>query len=473
MRPDSNAPRSLPRTAGMLLVALAVGAGGAWLVLRHRGAPAQAAQGGDPIVFYRNPMNPAITSPTFMKDDMGMDYIAVHESELKAPAPAGPAGKGRIVFYRNPMDPKITSPVFTKDEMGMDYIPVYESELGDGAAPAVEGLAPVSIDTQRQQLIGLTTAQVTEGPVGGEIRTTARVAVDETRVRHIHVKVDGYVEKLFVDFVGAPVGKGRPLFTFFSPDFVSAQEDYLLAVKTRKSLQGSSLESSGDDLLEASRRRMALWDVPAGEMAQLAQSGVVRKSLTLYSPISGVVTAKTAVEGMRISPADTPFEITDLGHVWGIADVYEPEIPRVKVGMPAELSLGTFPGRTFHGRVAFIDPQVDPKSRTVKVRVDLANPEGELKPEMYGEMVLKSRARTGLSVPIDAVLDSGARKIVFVALGEGRFEPREVQTGANLGEAVEIRGGLRAGESVVTRANFLVDSESRLRAALAQFAGKK
>jgi Cu(I)/Ag(I) efflux system membrane fusion protein len=377
MSSASNTPKSSLRTAGMLLVALAVGAGGTWLAMRHRSAP-QVSQGpaGDPIVFYRNPMNPAITSPTFMKDEMGMDYIAVHQSELK-----GEAG------------------------------------------PAVEGLASVKIDPDRQQLIGLTTAPVSEGQVGGEIRTTARVAVDETRIRHIHVKVDGYVEKLFVDFVGAPVAKGKPLFTFFSPDFVAAQEDYLLAVKTQKSLQGGSLQSSGSDLLEASRRRMALWDVPQSEMAQLEKGGVVRKSLTLYSPISGVLTAKTAVEGMRITPADTPFEVTDLGHVWGIADVYEPEIPQVKVGMPAELALSTFPGRTFRGRVAFIDPQVDPKSRTVKVRVDLANPKGELKPEMYGEMVLKSQARKGLTVPIDAVLDSGARKVVFVALGEGRFEP--------------------------------------------------
>ncbi len=425
MNPDPNhAPKPrFARTAGMLVVALAVGAGGSWLALRHRSAP-QEAPAGDKIVFYRNPMNPAITSPTFMKDQMGMDYLPVYESELKA-----------------------------------------------GAGPTVEGLSPVKIDSDRQQLIGLTTAQAATAQVGGEIRTTARVAVDETRIRHIHVKVEGYVEKLFVDFVGMPVTKGKPLFTFYSPDFVSAQEDYLLAVQTRKRLQGA-LQSSGDDLLEASRRRMALWDVPPSELAHLEQTGTVRKSLTLYSPITGVVTAKTAVEGIRIGPADTPFEITDLARVWGIADVYEPEIPQVKLGMPAELALGSFPGRTFHGRVAFIDPQVDPKSRTVKVRVELANPKGELKPEMYGEMVLKSQARLGLTVPIDAVLDSGARKIVFVALGDGRFEPREVQTGANLGEAVEIRGGLKAGEAVVTRANFLVDSESRLRAALAQFAAK-
>jgi Cu(I)/Ag(I) efflux system membrane fusion protein len=459
------------RTAALMFVALAVGAGGSWLALRH-GARAQA-QDADPVVFYRNPMNPKITSPVFTKDEMGMDYIPVHQSELKGDAaPAKPADKGKIVFYRNPMDPKITSPVFTKDEMGMDYIPVYESELKGEAAPAVEGLATVKIDPDRQQLIGLTTATVAEGPVGGEVRTTARVAVDETRIRHIHVKVDGYVERLFVDFVGMPVAKGKPLFTFFSPDFVSAQEEYLLALKTQKSLAGGPLQSSGGDLLDAARRRLSLWDVPAAELAQLEQSGAVRKSLTLYSPITGVVTAKTAVEGMRLTPGDTPFELTDLSQVWGVADVYEPELPRVKVGMPAELSLGSFPGRTFHGRVAFIDPQVDPKSRTVKVRVELPNPKGELKPEMYGEMVLKSQARRGLVIPVDAVLDSGARKIVFVALGDGRFEPREVEAGANLGETLEIRSGLKAGDTVVTRASFLVDSESRLKAALAQFAAK-
>jgi Cu(I)/Ag(I) efflux system membrane fusion protein len=402
-------------------------------------------------------MNPAITAPGPMKDEMGMDYLPVYAADLQ-----GGADKGRPLFYRNPMNPAITAPGPMKDEMGMDYLPVYAADLQGGAGPAVPGLATVKIDSGRQQLIGLTTAPVAEGPVGGAIRTTAKVAVDETRVRHIHVKVDGYVERLFVDYTGMPVAKGAPLFTYFSPDFVSAQQDYLLALQTRERLAGSALQGSGTDLLEAARRRMALWDVPASELAGLERTGEARKSLTLRSPIAGVVTAKTAVEGMRLSPADT-------GHVWGIADVYEPEIPRVRVGMPAELTLDSFPGRTFRGRVAFIDPQVDPKTRTIKVRVDLPNPGGALKPEMYGEMVLQSQARKGLVIPVDAVLDSGSRKIVFVALGEGRFEPREVQTGASLGESVEVRSGLGRGESVVTRANFLVDSESRLRAALSQF----
>ena len=472
MRADdmNSSPKSRwPRTAGMMVLALAVGAGGTWLALRPslRHVHEPAAPAADKKM-YQCPMHPQVIMDH--EGDCPICGMKLVEME-KASGPAAPADPGKVVFYRNPMNPAITSPVPAKDEMGMDYIPVHEGEL-KGEAATVEGLAPVTIDTQRQQLIGLTVAEVRQGPVGGELRATARVAVDETRVRHIHVKVDGYIEKLFVDFVGMPVAKGRPLFAFYSPNFVAAQEDYLLALKTRKGLQGA-LQSSGDDLLEAARRRMALWDVSPADMALLEQTGTVKKSLTLLSPISGVVSAKTAVEGIRITPADTPFEITDLSRVWGVADVYEQEIPMVKVGMAAELSLGSFPGRSFRGRVAFIDPQVDPKSRTVKVRVELDNPRGELKPEMFGEMVLKSRARKGLMVPIDAVLDSGARKIVFVALGDGRFEPREVQTGANLGETVEVLGGIRAGESVVTRANFLVDSESRLRAALAQFTSKK
>jgi len=467
MNPDSPSRKStFPRTAGLMLLALAAGAGGTWLAVRPRHPEAAAAAAQKQM--YQCPMHPQV----IMDHEGDCPICGMKLVAMEGSGPAQPADPGKVLFYRNPMNPSITSPAPQKDEMGMDYIPVHASDLKGEAGPAIEGLATVKIDSERQQLIGLTTIKVAEGEVGGEIRTNARVAVDETRIRHIHVKVDGYVEKLFVDFVGKPVAKGEPLFSLYSPDFVAAQEEYLQALRIQKSLDGGGLQSSGSDLLAAARRRMQLWDVPAGELDQLEKSGVVHKSLTLYSPINGVVTAKTAVEGNRLSPADTPFEITDLGQVWGIADVYEAELPKVKVGMPAHLVLSSFPGRTFSGRVAFIDPQLDPKSRTVKVRVELANPKGELKPEMFGEMLLRSQARKGLVVPVDAVLDSGTRKLVFVALGEGRFEPREVQVGANLGESVEILGGLKLGEAVVNRANFLVDSESRLKAALAQFVTK-
>jgi Cu(I)/Ag(I) efflux system membrane fusion protein len=362
------------------------------------------------------------------------------------------------------MNPSITSQVPMKDEMGMDYVPVYESDL-KGEGSSVEGHAAIKIDPERQQLIGLRTEKVAEGSVSGELRTLGRVVVDETRVRKVTVKVEGFVEKLFVDFVGKPVAKGQPLFSLYSPEFVSAQREYLLALQTQKALAGGSLQSSGGDLLDAARRRLQLWDVPQEAIERLERTGEVARAITLRSPISGVVTAKTVVEGARLTSADIPFEITDLSRVWVQADVYEAELARVKVGMPAEL---TTAGAAVHGRVAFIDPVMDPKTRTAKARVEFANPKGELKPEAFVEVLLKGQGHKGLVIPLDAVLDAGTTKVVFVALGDGKFEPREVTTGTTIGENVEIKSGLKVGEDVVVRANFLVDSESRLKAALAQ-----
>jgi len=382
-----------------------------------------------------------------------------------------PKDKGKIVFYRSPMNPSITSQVPMKDEMGMDYVPVHEGELkGEGAG--LEGHAAVTIDPERQQLIGLKTAKVAEGPVSGELRALGRVAVDETRVRKVNVKVEGYVEKLFVDFVGMPVAKGQALFSLYSPEFVSAQREYLLALKTQKALEGGTLQSSGSELLEAARRRLGYWDVPKEAIEQLERTGEVHRALTLRSPISGVVTVKNVVEGARIGPSDIPFEITDLSRVWVLVDVYEAELGRAKVGMSADLTTQASPGKTFKGRIVFVDPVMDPKTRTAKARLEFPNPAGELKPEMFGEVLIKGQGRKGLLVPIDAVLDAGTSKVAFIALGEGKFEPREVSTGTTVGEQVEIRSGLKAGEEVVVRANFLVDSESRLKAALAQMSQK-
>ena len=352
---------------------------------------------------------------------------------------------------------------------GMDLVPIEEIQ---GGASSVDGLATVTIDASRQQLIGLRTAKVVPGSSGGELRAVVRLVPDETRVRKINVKVEGFVEKLHADFIGKPVAKGQPLFSVFSPDFVSAQREYLLALKTQKALSGGALQQSGGDLLEAAKRRLQLWDVPAEALERLEQQGELQKTLTLRSPISGVITAKTVVEGSRVSPGEAPMEITELGHLWAQAEIYEAELERVQVGMAAVLQFTAHAGRTFAARVAFVDPVLDPKTRTVKVRLEVANPRGELKPEMYGEAVLKTATRKGLLVPLDAVLDSGTRKLVFVALGEGKFEPREVATGLASGDQVEVHRGLTAGEDVVTGAAFLVDSESRLRAALAQMGAK-
>ena len=352
---------------------------------------------------------------------------------------------------------------------GMALVPMEGGESKGGHSTDTH--AAVTIDAQRQQLIGLRTEKVTEGPVGGEFRASGRVAVDETRVRKVNVKVEGFVEKLFVDFVGKPVAKGSPLFSLYSPEFVSAQQEYLLALRTQKALAGGSLQGSGGDLLESARRRLSLWDVPQETINHLEKTGEVQRALTLRSPISGVVTAKNVVEGARITPADIPFEITDLSRVWVLVDVYESDLGRTQVGTSAELTSQAFPGKTLRGRVAFVDPLMDPKSRTAKLRLEFPNPKGDLKPEMFGEVLLKGQGRRGLVIPLDAVLDAGTSKVAFVALGDGRFEPREIQVGGTQGDRVEVTSGLKAGDEVVIRANFLVDSESRLKAALAQMQG--
>ncbi len=450
------------RTLGLVVLGLVAGVGGT-LLLRpgakhddHGTASASAPK----KQMYQCPMHPQIimdhpgTCPI-----CGMDLVKM-ESD-------GPKEKGKIVYYISPMNPSLTSPVPMKDEMGMDYTPVFEGDL-KGEGKGSDTHATVTIDQERQQLIGLHVEKVVEGSVSGELRALGRVVVDETRVRKVNVKVEGFVEKLFVDFVGKPVAKGQPLFSLYSPEFVSAQREYLLALSTQKALSGGSLQGSGGELLDSARRRLGLWDVPKETIDHLEKTGEVQKALILRSPISGVVTVKNVMEGARITPADILFEITDLSHVWVQVDVYEAELSRAKVGLPAEMTTQASPGKTFKGRIAFVDAVMDPKTRTAKARVEFQNAAGDLKPDMFGDVVLKGQVRKGLLIPLDAVLDAGTTKVAFVALGEGRFEPREVTTGITVGEKVEVRSGLKAGEEVVVRANFLVDSESRLKAALAQ-----
>lgn len=456
------------RTISLIALGLVIGVGATQLLPpHHHDEDHQHATAASPAAskqMYQCPMHPQIimdhegTCPI-----CGMTLVAMENSK--------PKEKGKIVFYRSPMNPSLTSQVPMKDEMGMDYVAVYEGDL-QGEGKGTDTHAAVTIDHERQQLIGLTTTKVVDGQVSGEFRAVGRVVVDETRVRKVNVKVDGFVEKLFVDFMGKPVAKGAPLFSLYSPEFVSAQREFLLALKTQKALAGGTMQASGGDLLDAARRRLSLWDVPKEAVENLERTGEVLRALTLRSPISGVVTAKNVVEGARITPSDIPFEITDLSSVWVQVDIYEAEIARAKVGMSAELTISTYPGRVFKGRVAFVDPLMDPKTRTARVRLEVPNPKGELKPEMFGEVVLRGQGHKGILIPLDAVLDAGTSKVVFIALGDGKFEPREVTVGAGAGENVEILSGLKSGDEVVTRANFLVDSESRLKAALAHLSQK-
>jgi Cu(I)/Ag(I) efflux system membrane fusion protein len=448
----------------VLVAGVAVGGGAAWLLDRSAPAHENAAARPEAKTRYTCPMHPSIVS------DHPGDCPICGMALVKVGAPEG--AERKVAFYRSPMDSKQTSPVARKDEMGMDYLPVYEDEAGGGAGP-VEGLATVSIDPQRQQLIGLHTVEVGLGPVAASWKTVGRVSVDETNVHHVNIKVGGFVEDVYVDYVGKAVRRGERLFTMYSPDLLSVQQEFLLALRTRKALAGGSVAASaGEDLVESARERLRLWDIPASEIDRLEKSGKPTKTLTLYSPMTGVVTKKDVVMGHRINEGDMPYEITDLSRVWVLADAYESDLSRIRLGMPATLSLQAFPNRTFTGKVIFVDPVMDPRTRTAKVRIEFPNPKAELKPEMFGEVTLRMPAREGLSIPADAVIDSGTRKVVFVALGEGKLQPREVKLGSGSGDGVEVLSGLAAGERVVTRANFLIDSESRLRASLAAMGGK-
>jgi Cu(I)/Ag(I) efflux system membrane fusion protein len=369
------------------------------------------------------------------------------------------------------MNPKQTSPVPRKDEMGMDYLPVRADDLVGGAK--VSGMAAVTIDPSRQQLIGLRTAKVSQGSVGGTWHTVARIEVAPTHVRKTNVKVEGFVERVFVDFVGQSVRKGQPLFSLYSPALLAAQNEYLLALQTKEALaKGGALAEGSNSMVTAARRRLELWDVPASELDRLTTTREPSKTLTLVSPISGVVTAKNVVQGAKVGPGEAPYEITDLGEVWAMADAYESDLTRIQPGMKASLTLAAYPNREFSGSVSFIDPVFDPKTRTVKVHMHFMNPKRELKPEMFGEVALQGVTRDGLRVPSDAVIRAGTQNVVFLATGAGKFEPRVVQLGAKNGDDVEVTGGLELGQEVVTRANFLVDSESQLRASLAAIGGK-
>ena len=461
--------------AALLAVAIAsaaVAGGGVFLLGHRHGTPGGEPSAAGPAQVakpqYQCPMH-----PTIVQDHPG-DCPICGMKLVKMDGAAGPAAgaaERKVLFYRSPMDPKQTSPTPRKDEMGMDYLPVYADESTGGAA--VPGLATVDIDPSRQQLIGLRTTPVTRGTVGGAWRTVGRVAMDETRVRHINLKIPTYVERIYVDFVGKTVRKGEPLLSVYSPELVSAQEELLLALKTRGSLAGApGMAADGDSLVAASRRKLQLWDIPESEIDRLARTGQPTKNLTIYSPIAGVVTKKDVVEGMKLDAGAMPYEIVDLSQVWVLADVYESELRNVKVGMPAALTLNAYPNRAFKGRVEFVDPLLDPKTRTVKVRLAFPNPTGELKPEMFGEVVLQGTSREGLRIPADAVIDSGTANVVFVSVGEGKFQPRAVKLGETDGKTVEIVSGVSEGEQVVTRANFLIDSESRLRASLAAMGGK-
>ena len=404
----------------------------------------------------------------------GMKLVPMEVSSAgtaaKATSAKATGGPRKILFYRSPMNSSETSPTPKKDSMGMDFVPVYSDETDTAAGPpGPEGLATVTVDARKESLLGLKTVAVIRAPFETSIRTTGRVAADETRVHHVHTRYEGFVEHVTADFTGKYVKRGEALAYLYSPELYATQQEYLLALKASRSLGTSGISSvaqGGQDLLSAARQRLLLWEITPADIAEIEKRGEPIRAMPVYAPISGYVTGRTAYHGMKVMPADTLFDILDLSHVWVLADVYEYELPRLSVGQRATMTLSYWPGRVWNGTVTYVYPSVDEKTRTVKVRAELDNPKGELKPEMFADVTIHGSARVVLQVPDDAILESGTRNIVFVSQGEGKLLPREVSVGDHGAGAVEIRDGLKEGEVVVLGANFLVDSESRLKAAI-------
>ena len=327
----------------------------------------------------------------------------------------------------------------------------------------------VQISPERQQLIGVRIGTVEKRPLQKVIRTNGRVEFDEKRLATISPKIGGWIEELYVDFTGAPVKKGAPLLTLYSPELVSTQEEYLAALRARQELAASpypEVAASGNALVESARRRLRLWDISEEQIRELEQTGQVRKSLTLYSPYGGIVLEKMAFKGMRVEPGMALYKLADLSVVWLIADIYEYELPLIRLGQQASINLSYLPGEAFTGKAVFIYPYLDAQTRTARVRFEFANPRGTLKPEMYAGVEITIRLGDKVAVPEGAIIDTGIRKVAIVEKGAGYFEPRDVKLGTKAGDYYEVLDGLKVGERVVTSANFLIDSESKLKEAV-------
>jgi RND family efflux transporter MFP subunit len=350
-----------------------------------------------------------------------------------------------------------------------------------GDSPAMAGLdvgstsedttaRGVYISPDRQQLIGVRTATVTRRPLDTTIRTVGTLAYDETRVTQIHTKVMGWIERVYVDYVGKAVRRGQPLFTIYSPDLVATQNEYLLALKASQQLGESRFpetRAGAESLVSATRDRLQLWDITDAQIDELARTGQPRKTLTLYSPFDGVVLERNAFAGQYISPEMSTFKIADLSTIWVLGQIFEYETRLVKLGQEAEIQ---FPygqsTRSLKGRITFIYPGVDPETRRVKVRIEFRNPGFEFKPESYVTVLLRAGMGEQLAVPKEAVLDNGAKRYAIVALPNGYFEPREIDVGEPVDDFFPVIKGLAEGDPVVTSAQFLIDSETNLQSAM-------
>jgi Cu(I)/Ag(I) efflux system membrane fusion protein len=458
----------------LLLVLVALAAGGAgtyfWITRETGPAPSGTAKTApaEEKKQYTCSMHPFIvTDQPGSCPICGMTLVPIKSaSAATGPGEGGGKKERKIKYWVAPMDPNYRSDKPGKSPMGMDLVPVYEDKGGE------EGT--IRVDPNTIQSIGVRTTEVQAGELKKTIRTVGRVTYDERRIATVNTKVAGWIEKLYVNTTGEEVSKGAPLIDIYSPDLVSAQQEYLIAHRHYEEVKNSpypDVVRGAAGMLDSAKKRLAYWDITEAQIAEVEKTGNVRKTLTLYSPFRGVVVSKSAFDGTKVMAGMELFRIADLSRVWVQGDVYEYELPWAKAGIPATVTLDYLPGKKYQGTVAYVYPYLEGKTRTATIRVDLFNPRMELKPDMYAHIELAPRVGgKSILIPSEAVIRSGIRNLVFVARGEGRFEPREITLGLEGEEGtVQVLKGLAEGEKVVVSSQFLLDSESSLKEALKKF----
>lgn len=457
----------------LILVAVAGTAGGfaAGMLFSRRGGRAgnQAEAGGaadkqlytcgmHPNVIQEGPGNCPICG-------MKLTPLKAGDEEGETDA-AGPKER-KVLYWRAPMDPNYISDKPGQSPMGMDLVPVYAEEE---AAPTA---GRIRIDPVTVQNMGIRTEKLARGPLIKTIRTVGRVDYDEQLVTFVNTKFEGWIEKLHVDETGQHVAKGQPLFDVYSRELWEAQAAFLASLRHLSTMQEATFADAREDArlqIEADRMRLRNYDISEQQIDKLAESKEIQKTLTIYSPAEGIVTDKMALEGMYVKPGMQLYTIADLSRVWVYVDTYEYQLPWVGVGQSATMALPYIPGKAFEGRVVYVYPYLDAQTRVVKVRLEFENPGLELKPDMYANITLRTELdRDALLIPRSAYIDSGTRKVAFQSLGNGKFQPREIQTGVEAEDGmVEVLYGLDEGDVVVTSGQFLLDGESKLKEAIAK-----
>jgi Cu(I)/Ag(I) efflux system membrane fusion protein len=398
---------------------------------------------------------------------LGVGYWLAGDVGTVPRVPAAPAAsKSEPLYYRHPMDPSITSPVPAKGSMGMDYLPVYADNPAEGPA------GTVSIDPVVVHNIGVRTATAVRAELSHTVRAVGRIDFDEKRISRLHPKIEGWVEELYIDTTGAQVQKDTMLLSVYSPRLFASQQEYVLALRNFETLKKSSVEDirrGAAELVQSSRSRLEFFDVPEHQIRELEESLEPQKSLHIHSPAAGVVMQIGARQGQHVTPNTELYMIADLSQVWAYADIFEYEVPWVKVGDQVEMTLGSLPGVVFRGQLDYVYPYAESQTRTVKVRLSFDNPNMLLKPEMFAEVVIRTAMQEdAIVIPSEAVVRSGVQDQVFIVRGPGKFEPRSVNLGIESEGQVTVLDGLSAGDEVVTSAQFLIDSESKLREAVSK-----